>query len=282
MVGKYLRAGVAGVLLLLSTFAVAAAPEFFNNRIEQARPLGALALRGELFHVQGLALAPGRIWVTSVDSAGNRGFLHEFDRGSGRLLRRIELTDGARYHAGGISLDGNTIWVPLAELRPHSTAMLLQIDTRNLRVVRRIAVPDHLGCVAANGDRLVAGNWDSQTLYLFDLRRGARYRKVRNPSATHYQDMKFVGDALVASGNITFWNGSVDWIDLASLRVTRSLQAGAVGSLKPIGRGGPLTGEGMAIEGRDLFLIAEDGPSRVLRFRMDSPRAAQLALAEGR
>jgi len=94
-------------------------------------------------------------------------------------------------------------------------------------------------------------------------------RVVRNPSATRHQDMKFVGDRLVAGGALTPWSGAVDWIDWPSLTVTRTLRAGAIGPIRPIGRGGPYTGEGMAIEGRDLYLVPEDGPSRMFHFRLD-------------
>lgn len=269
---RKLRLTIAsGLLLMGSTLSMAAVPALFAGTIEQTRAMGALALQGELFHVQGLALEPRRVWVTSVDQTRQRAFLHQFDRASGRLLRRLELTDGARYHPGGISITGRSIWVPVAEMKPHSSAVLLEIDADTLAVRRRIGVADHLGCVAADGPRLVAGNWDSERLYLFDLRRGTAMRSVRNPSPTHFQDMKLVGGTLVAGGNLTWWNGTVDWIDLATLTVKRTLQAGAIGPLKPIGRGGPLTGEGMAIEGRDLYLIPEDGPSRVLRFHIEPP-----------
>lgn len=278
MVPQLLKAAAAALLVTVSTLSVAAVPDLLDGSVEQARPMGATALQGELFHVQGLALEPGRIWVTSVDGASRRGYLHLFDRATGRLLRRLDLTDGLRFHPGGISLSGRSLWVPVAELRPHSTTLLLEIDTATLAVRRRIAVPDHLGCVAVAGTRLVAGNWDSERLYLFDLARGARMRSMANPSSTHFQDMKIVGGQLVASGNRSWWDGTVDWIDLASMTVTRSLHAGAVGALKPIGRGGPLTGEGMAIEGRDLYLLAEDGPSRMLRFRLE-PGAAPVRTA---
>lgn len=263
--------GAAIAPMMLSTLSVASVPELLDNAVEQTSPAGEIALQGDVFHVQGLALEPARIWVSSVDGQGHRGFLHLFDRASGRLLRRIELTDGERYHAGGIALSGRSLWVPLAELRPHSSAVLLEIDTATLAIKRRIAVPDHLGCVAAAGNRLVAGNWDSEQLYLIDLARGTM-RTVANPSPTHFQDMKIVGGTLVAGGNLTWWNGTVDWIDLATMTIRRSLHAGMVGPLKPIGRGGPLTGEGMAIEGRDLYLLPEDGPSRVLRYRIDPAR----------
>ncbi len=271
MIRKLVRSGLMAMLHLISSISVAAMPGWSGSEIEHGKLVGALPLLGEVFHVQGLALDPGHVWITSVDHAGHRAFLHVFERASGRFLRRIELTDGARYHPGGISLSGGSLWVPVAELRPDSSAVLMEIDVRTLKVRRRIAVADHIGCVAANGSRLVAGNWDSRMLYEFDLARGSQpVRVVKNPSATHFQDMKFAGGQLVAGGNIGWLEGTLDWIDPATMRVTRSLKAGTIGAVRPFGNGGPITGEGMAIEGRDLYVLPEDGPSRVFHFRLDA------------
>jgi hypothetical protein len=269
MIRKTMRSSLTGFVLMMSSLLVAAAPDRFDRPIEHAQLLGALNLEGELFHVQGLELDGDRIWVTSVDHRSRKAYIHEFHRRTGKLLRRRELTDGARYHPGGISLSGGAIWVPVAEMKPNSSAVLVELDAESLAVRRRIHVPDHLGCVAASGNTLVAGNWDSKLLYLFDLRKPARARTVQNPSATQYQDMKFVNGQLVAGGTRTLWSGTVDWIDLPSMTLVRTLQAGAVGPIRPLGRGGPYTGEGMAIEGRDLYVIPEDGPSRLFHFRLD-------------
>lgn len=271
MIRKTLRSSMTGFVLMMSSLLVAAAPDRLDSPIEHAQLLGALDLQGELFHVQGLELAGRRIWVTSIDHASRKAYIHEFDRGTGKLLRRRELTDGARYHPGGISLSGGSIWVPVAEMKPNSSAILLELDADSLAVRRKIHVPDHLGCVAASENTLVAGNWDSKSLYIFDLNDPSRTRTVPNPSATQYQDMKFVDGQLVAGGTRTPWSGTVDWIDWPSMKVARTLQAGAIGPIRPVGRGGPYTGEGMAIEGRDLYVVPEDGPSRMFHFQLDEP-----------
>jgi hypothetical protein len=271
-----MRPGLAAFLLAVSSLSVAAAPDQFDGAIEHARFVGALRLDGELFHVEGVELEGPHIWVTSVDPENDRGYLHEFDRASGRFLRRLDLTDGPRYHPGGISISGRSIWVPMAESRPNSTAVLVEVDADSLRVRRKIHVADHLGCVAAAGHTLVAGNWDSQLLYIFDLSSNARPRVVPNPSQTRYQDMKFVDGQLVAGGYRTWWSGTVDWIDWPSLKVRRTLQAGALEPVRPFGRGGPYTGEGMAIAGRDLYVLPEDGPSsRLFHFRLDDSAAGR-------
>jgi outer membrane protein assembly factor BamB len=263
------RTVATAALLLLSGLSVAGAAERFDGAVEDARLVDTLPLDGELYHVQGVEVGARRIWVTSVDGSARRGYLHEFDRTSGRLLRRVELTDGARYHPGGLSLHDGTLWVPVAELRPNSSAVLLELDAATLRVRRRLRVADHLGCVAVAPDgRLVAGNWDSRLLYVIDPANPVSLRVVPNPSTTHYQDMKFVGGALVAGGNLDLWSGTVDFLDWPSLALRRTLRAGAVGPVRPFGRGGPYTGEGMAMQGRDLYLLPEDGPSRLFHFRL--------------
>lgn len=269
MIRKAMRPGLTVVLLALSSLSIAAAPPPFGGAIERAHLLGTLDLDGELFHVQGLEVEGSRIWVTSVDRMSRRGYLHEFDRATGKFLRRLELTDGARYHPGGISISERSIWVPVAELRPNSSAVLVEIDADSLRVRRRIHVADHLGCVAVSGRNLVAGNWDSKLLYVFDLDADKQVRVVRNPSPTRYQDIKFAGDQLVAGGHLSWWSGTVDWIDWPSFKLKRTLRTGAVGPVRPFGRGGPYTGEGMAIDGRDLYVVPEDGPSRMFHFRLD-------------
>lgn len=247
-------------LLLLSLTAAAAQQE--DGAIQHAQLVDILPLDGEVFHVQGVDLDQRRIWITSVDRAGRRGYLHEFDRRSGALLRRLELTDGPRYHPGGFSLDGGSIWVAVAEMTPDSSATLLEIDTGSLRIRRKIPVADHLGCVAVSGSTLIAGNWDSRLLRIFDLRSGKQVRVVPNPFATRYQDMKLVGGQLVAGGVVTPLSGTIDWIDWPSMKLARTARTGLTD------RARPYTGEGMTLKGRDLFLVPEDGPSRLFHFRL--------------
>lgn len=248
-------------LLLLSLTAAAAQEE--DGAIQDAQLVDILTLHGELFHVQGVDLDSRRIWITSVDRAGRKGYLHEFDRQSGRLLRRLELTDGPRYHPGGISLHAGAIWVAVAEMTADSSATLMEIDTDSLAVRRRIPVADHLGCVAVAGRTLVAGNWDSRLLRIFDLDSGKQVRIVPNPFATRYQDMKFVDGQLVAGGVVTPLSGTIDWIDWPSMKLARTTRTGVTD------RARAYTGEGMALKGRDLFLVPEDGPSRLFHFRLD-------------
>lgn len=264
--------GIAALAVALASAGAAASSQPWQGGIEGARLAGVLKLEGPLFHVQGLELDRRHIWVTSVDNQLKRAYIHQFDRASGRLLRRADLTDGVRFHPGGISLSGSSIWVPVAEYRPDSTTVLLELDAATLAVRRRIAIADHLGCVAVRGRTLVAGNWDSRLLYVIDSQGEAPVRAVPNPSPTGYQDMKFAGDTLVASGTRSWLDGTVDWIDPRTMTVSRTLRAGATASARMVGPLSAYTREGMAIEGHDLYLVPEDGESRLFRFRLDADR----------
>lgn len=231
--------------------------------------LGALGLQGELFHVQGVELDGQHIWVTSVDTRNHRGYLHEFDQSTGVFLRRIDLTDGARFHPGGISISGGSLWVPVSEYRSHSSAVINEVDIETLRIKRQIKITDHIGCVAANGHNLVAGNWDSKQLYILDLRNPGQLRTASNPSGTSYQDMKFSNGHLVASGVSNWQSGSIDWIDFPSMQLVQTLRTGATGPIRLFDRARPYSAEGMTLQGSELYLLPEDGPSRLFHFQLD-------------
>lgn len=257
------RVLAASAALLLLTGAVTTAGAQPVATIDRARLVDILPLDGELFHVQGMDLDAQHIWVTSVDTRANKGYIHQFDRRSGKFQRRLEITDGVRYHPGGIAMHGGSIWVPVAEYKASSSAVLMEIDKRTLTVRRKISVADHLGCVAMSGRGLVAGNWDSRLFYVFD-RRGRQVRVVKNPYPTRYQDLKFQRGRLVGSGALGPKAGAIDWLAWPSLTLVDSRAAGATD------RGIRYTEEGMALKGTDLYLVPEDGPSRMFRFKLTS------------
>ncbi len=237
--------------------------------IEHAQLLGALNLHGQLFHVQGVDMDSRHIWVTSVDGRHQRGYLHEFDRVTGQFVRRLELTDGPRFHPGGLSIASHSIWVAVAEYRSKSSAVLEEIDIDSMQIRRKIAVADHLGCVAATDNTLVAGNWDSKRLYLIDLDHDSAVRVVTNPFPTRYQDMKFIDGQLVAGGYVNRHGGTIDWIDYPSMKLVRTLHTGSAGHGTPFGHAQLYTGEGMTLQGRDLYVLPEKRHRRLFHFQLD-------------
>jgi hypothetical protein len=269
MIRQAIPAALAAISVLLPILPAAAEPPQKAEAIEHAQLLGNLTLLGKIFHVQGVDLDSQHIWVTSVDVWNHRGYLHEFDRTTGKFIRRLDLTDGPRYHPGGFSIANHSIWVPVSEYRAKSSAVLEEIDPDSLQITRKIHVADHLGCVAASDHYLIAGNWDSKQLYIIDLNDPAHMRVVPNPSPTHYQDMKMIDGQLVAGGNLTRHSGSIDWIDYPSMKIVQTLRTGETSRRKPFTHVRPYTGEGMTLQGRDLYVLPEDGPSRLFHFKLD-------------
>src|SRR3954470_15013871 len=91
---------------------------------EISKPVRQIALQGTTHHVQGIDTDGVTLWVTSVDRSVRKGYLMAFSVKDGSMTRSIEIADGDRYHAGGASLQGNSIWLPLAEYKAKSSALI--------------------------------------------------------------------------------------------------------------------------------------------------------------
>src|SRR5215831_3225137 len=87
-----------------------------------------LELKGPTHHVQGIDFDAHTLWVTSVDRERREGFLQTFSIDSGEIVQTVELQENERYHPGGIAVDANSLWVPVAEYRPHSSSVIQQRD----------------------------------------------------------------------------------------------------------------------------------------------------------
>jgi hypothetical protein len=229
-------------------------------RLEDLERLAVVPLQAALDHVQGIDVLEDSLWVSSVDRKAKRGFLHLFDLASGRLRAEVSVERGARYHPGGIALDGDSLWVPVAEYARVGTSLVQRRDKRTLALVSEFEVADHIGCLAAGGT-LVGGNWDSRIFYEWTPD-GRLIRERPNPTPNAYQDLKRVAGALVASGNLSAEQGAIDWLDPETLSLQRRLLTGKTD------RGVRFTNEGMAIRDGTLYLLPEDGPSRLFVFRL--------------
>jgi hypothetical protein len=224
-------------------------------------PVRTIELRGETHHVQGIDLDETRLWITSVDKDAKKGYLHEFALPSGELRRTVEVGMGERFHPGGMTRDGESLWIPVAEYRRESSATIQKRNARTLALEAQFEVADHIGCIAAGPDFLIGGNWDSRMFYVWD-KQGKLLRKAANPTPNGYQDLKFAERRLVGGGLLPGKVGAVDWLEWPSLKLMRRVDAGKTS------RGVPYTNEGMAIRGDRLMLLPEDGPSRLFEFRV--------------
>ncbi|GAA2118272.1 DUF6454 family protein [Actinomadura alba] len=174
------------------------------------------------YHPQGFARAGDRLLLSSVEvieapvrypqpidgydrSPGKgRGHVFVLDL-SGRLIKDIVVGEGTIYHPGGIDVDGDSLWVPVAEYRPNSASIVYRIDLRTLRVNKVFGVRDHIGGIVPDpaSGRLYGVSWGSRTFYTWD--RGGR-QLGRRPNTSHfvdYQDCAHAGDRAMLCTGIT-------------------------------------------------------------------------------
>jgi Family of unknown function (DUF6454) len=220
-----------------------------------------LELKAATQHVQGIDFDDRLLWVTSVDKSNRKGWLQEFLLATGELTRQIQIDEGVRFHPGGISADGESLWIPVAEYRPKSSSVIQKRSKRTLKLEFQFDVPDHIGCIVVTPEFLIGGNWDSKEFYFWD-HNGRLIRKVASPTDNAYQDMKFASGQIVASGILPDKTGGIDWLDYPSLRLMKRVKAGNTD------RGVLYTREGMAIRGNQLLLLPEDEASRLFVFEL--------------
>lgn len=223
--------------------------------------LSVLPIEPPSHHVQGIDIEAGVLWVTSVDRASREGYLTKYDLASGRRLAGVDVHDGTRFHPGGIQIDGDSVWVPVAEYRRASSTWIQRRNKSTLALIAQFEVADHIGCVAVADGVIWGGSWDSTHLYRWRLD-GTLIDKRANPTGTKYQDMKIVDGHLVASGLSGPGQGSIDWVDLTTLAVTRRIVTGATD------RGVPFTNEGMTVRDGSLYLLPEDDRSRLFQYKL--------------
>lgn len=243
------------ILLLLSF--VANAQELDN--LDGWRRTDVITLDSDLKHVQGIDIEENRLWVSSVDMKSGKGYLSLFELPSGKKLSQVEVQEGKRIHPGGIAIDGESIWLPVAEYHRGGPTTIQRRNKLTLALESNFTVNDHIGCVAADHSILYGGNWDSRTIYSWS-KSGQEVSRKPNPQQTSYQDLKFVDGVLLGSGNVSKEQGAVEWLHPTDLRVIKRLLVGKTD------RGQPYTHEGMAFRNGKIFFLPEDYPSRLFIF----------------
>lgn len=224
-------------------------------------PIQVIELKATLGHVQGIEVSANRLWVTDVDTQNKRGFLRMFSLPDGELMKTVDVTDGDRYHPGGIAGDTTDIWVPVAEYSRESSATLQRRDKRTLELRSSFSVKDHIGAVALRGSSgLLGANWDAKKVYFWDVK-GTEQQVRDNPTGTAFQDWKF-RDGVFLGGGILGGDGVLDWIDFTSWRLKKRMKVGRTD------RGVRFTQEGMAFREGKLYLLPEDGRTRLFVFRL--------------
>ena len=231
-----------------------------QERLDHRKQIQLIPLDASLHHVQGIDTDGKRLWVTSVDAHGAKGFLTQFELPSGKKLRQVEVQEGQRMHPGGISLDAGSIWVPVAEYDRDGPSTVQQRDAETLQLKSRFEVADHIGCIAAAQAWLVGANWDARKVYHWSRDGSELEPPTPNPAKLAWQDIKVSDGRLVASGVAGKDTGAIEWLNLDDLSPIRRIVAGKTD------RGVRYTNEGMAVRDGKLYLLPEDGQSRLFVF----------------
>jgi hypothetical protein len=164
----------------------------------------------DILHPQAMEVTKDRIYISSVGA--DTGHIFVLDR-QGNLLRDINVTDGPRYHPGGLDVHGNDLYVAVAEYRPDSTATVMHINLTTFEVTPLFKVNDHLGGVIYDEvkRRIVGQSWGSRRFYEWTLS-GHQTDFWLNPTTyTDYQDCEYVVYRKMLC------NGPGGWFDMVVL-----------------------------------------------------------------
>jgi hypothetical protein len=265
-------------------------------------PLPALRIASQAAkaHTQGLEVAGGKYYVTArrEDVRPRRALLLRTEA-AGTNWDAWDITPvdaggelSALDHPGGMQSDGKGLWIPVAESRPKSHALIRVFPLRwmvpgqPLKPDFEFAVQDHIGAIAVAADRgLVLGaNWDTKTVYVWDMRgrlqqtlTGAKLgmrglgtqQGALGEAGVAVQDWKAIGDRLFASGFLRARPNSPVSPKSRWISFNRFLQpdfSRQVVTL-PLQHGTELAREAMAVSGGQVYFLPEDlgATNRVFR-----------------
>ena len=132
------------------------------------------------------------------------GHLFVMDK-AGHLQKDITLGEGDMYHPGGIDFDGTNIWVPVAQYRPNSSAIIYRVEASTLGVHKQFEIPDHFGGILMDKQtgHLVGNTWGSRRFAEWNLH-GDQLATWENPNYfIDYQDCQYAANAKMLCAGIT-------------------------------------------------------------------------------
>ena len=219
--------------------------------------VSSIPVKFRTYHPQGMVKIGDALFVSSVevtvrpkrfpdpvgsydrDTGEGVGHIFKIDL-QGNLIADLRLGEGPIYHPGGIDYDGTSIWVPVAEYRPSSRAIVYRVDPAAMKATEVFRVADHIGAIVHDTiDRTLHGvSWGSRRFYRWPLDvRGhvtaasAGASPTLNPSHyVDYQDCKYAGTHRMVCTGVTEMRQPgetrpfrLGGIDLISLRDHRPL-----------------------------------------------------------
>jgi hypothetical protein len=215
----------------------------------------AIPINFNTYHPQGMAKIGDEYFLSTVDirkpttrfaqlqdgydrdTGEGVGHLYKFDA-KGNLLAELTLGEGSVYHPGGIDYDGRWLWVPVAEYRPNSHAILYRVDPQTMKATEVLRYGDHIGGLVYNTDAktLHGVSWGSRRFYRWTFDSDGKVANSKTPpeelrvaNRSHYidyQDCKYLGrgEALCSGLNMyqpkkdgpRFALGGFEIVDLAA------------------------------------------------------------------
>lgn len=151
------------------------------------------------------------------DAGEGRGHLFRMSE-DGALKSDIPLGEGDIYHPGGLDFDGRWLWIPVAEYRPNSRAIIYRVDPITLKATEAFRVADHIGAVAMDRETntLIGASWGSRRIYRWPIQ----------PDGT-------VKQSDLAAASINNPANYIDWQDCHSLPSRQMLCTGLATYSRP-------------------------------------------------
>lgn len=249
-------------------------------------------------HPQGMTKVGDRFFLSSVeviDRKAEKGVGHLYEMSpSGALLREITLGEGPAYHPGGIDFDGRLIWVPVAEYRPDSSAIVYAVDPATLKPREVFRFKDHLGAISHFPDKkcLVGVSWGSRTFYRWKTEEGPDgwtvpdpARPEATPNPTHYIDyqdsQRIPGTPFLLCGGLQGYKvagtklpgmklGGIDLVNVEDMRPVHQVPVPLRLALAPAWTQNPLCVE-PSDTGLRFYFIPEDQKSSIHIFEVKLP-----------
>ena len=256
---KMRRFGLGLLASIVLGSSAGAASDLVAERVQKLtravrwRPVATIPINFKTHHPQGMVKIGDTFFVSSVeitvppnrfpepkdgydrDTGQGAGHLFKIDA-KGNLLGSMKLGEGAMYHPGGIDYDGRHIWVPVAEYRPNSRAVIYRVDPQAMTATEVFRFGDHIGGIVHNTDdkTLHGVSWGSRRFYKWTLGGDGKVTNadtppetLRVPNRAHYidyQDCHYLGGRrmlcsglnnyrLVADGPV-FPLGGLEIVDL--------------------------------------------------------------------
>ncbi len=246
------------------------------TRATRWTPVGEVRLRFDAHHPQGMVRIGAAWWISTVDLASTKGWVLVVDT-DGAELDRVPVGDDVRFHPGGMDFDGEALWVPSAEYRPRSTAIVERlVPDGGSRPEVVFAHDDHVGAIVRlgpDGD-LVGWTWGSRRFLRWSVD-GRVLTEVRNPGQfVDHQDGQWLRDDLVLCGGVATVTMAAGPSSLGGLGLLRGADLAVVREV-PFPWYSPATGRAATqnplfaeVVGDDMVvhLLPDDGVGTILSF----------------